>query len=96
MVNALNAGAVCRCMKVSSPPSRDFLSGVRVAVGEFDQTVDDEEEQVFLIKSVSVHEKYHHALPFSYDIALVELDQHILLGTFPFLPLTRSDYVLSI
>ncbi|XP_077953719.1 ovochymase-2-like isoform X3 [Gasterosteus aculeatus] len=60
--------------------SKDFLSGVRVAVGEFDQTVDDEEEQVFLIKSVSVHEKYHHALPFSYDIALVELDQHILLG----------------
>uniref|UniRef100_G3ND26 Ovochymase 2 n=1 Tax=Gasterosteus aculeatus TaxID=69293 RepID=G3ND26_GASAC len=52
--------------------SKDFLSGVRVAVGEFDQTVDDEEEQVFLIKSVSVHEKYHHALPFSYDIALVE------------------------
>lgn len=83
-------------MSLSSPPSRDFLSGVRVAVGEFDQTVDDEEEQVFLIKSVSVHEKYHHALPFSYDIALVELDQHILLGTFPFLPLTRSDYVLSI
>lgn len=52
-------------------------------MGEFDQTVDDEEEQVFLIKSVSVHEKYHHALPLSYDIALMELDQHIILGTFP-------------
>ncbi|KAM7396263.1 hypothetical protein PAMP_019320 [Pampus punctatissimus] len=51
-----------------------------LAVGEFDQRVDDEEEQVFVIKSVSVHEKYHHALPMSYDIALVELDQHIQLG----------------
>ncbi|XP_049430393.1 ovochymase-2 isoform X1 [Epinephelus fuscoguttatus] len=60
--------------------SKEFLSGVRVVVGEFDQRVDDEEEQVLLIKSVSLHEKYHHALPMSYDIALVELDQHILLG----------------
>uniref|UniRef100_A0A8C4NV92 Ovochymase 2 n=1 Tax=Dicentrarchus labrax TaxID=13489 RepID=A0A8C4NV92_DICLA len=42
--------------------------------------VDDEEEQVFFIKSVSVHEKYHHALPMSYDIALVELDKRIRLG----------------
>lgn len=55
-----------------------------VAVGEFDQRVDDEEEQVFAIKSVSVHEKYQHALPMSYDIALVELDQHIRLGRFPY------------
>ncbi|KAL6107400.1 ovch2 [Pungitius sinensis] len=60
--------------------SKEFLSGVTVVVGEFDQTVDDEEEQVFLIKSVSVHEEYHHALPFRFDIALVELNQHILLG----------------
>ncbi|CAK6969951.1 ovochymase-2 [Scomber scombrus] len=60
--------------------SKEFLSGVTVAVGEFDQRVYDEEEQVFLIKSISVHEKYHHASPMSYDIALVELDQHIRLG----------------
>ncbi|XP_042268526.1 ovochymase-2-like [Thunnus maccoyii] len=60
--------------------SKEFLSSVTVAVGEFDQRVDDEEEQVFLIKSVSVHEKYHYASPMSYDIALVELDQHIQLG----------------
>ncbi|XP_070763178.1 ovochymase-2 [Enoplosus armatus] len=60
--------------------SKESLSGVRVVVGEFDRRVDDEEEQVFLIKSVSVHEKYHHALPMSYDIALVELDQHVRLG----------------
>ncbi|KAM9351926.1 serine protease 33 [Symphorus nematophorus] len=60
--------------------SKEFLSGVRVVVGEFDQRVDDEEEQVFLIKSVSVHEKYHHALPMSYDIALLELDDFIRLG----------------
>lgn len=63
---------------------REFLSGVRVVVGEFDRRVEDEEEQVFLIKSVSVHEKYHHASPMSYDIALMELDQHIRLGRFPF------------
>ncbi|XP_063732702.1 ovochymase-2 [Eleginops maclovinus] len=61
--------------------SKEFLSGVRVVVGEFDQRVDDEEEQAYLIKSVSVHEKYHHALPMNYDIALMELDQHIVLGT---------------
>ncbi|KAK1902012.1 Ovochymase-2, partial [Dissostichus eleginoides] len=61
--------------------SKEFLSGVRVVVGEFDQRVDDEEKQAFLIKSVSVHEKYHHALPMNYDIALMELDQHIVLGT---------------
>ncbi|XP_010786480.1 ovochymase-2-like isoform X2 [Notothenia coriiceps] len=61
--------------------SKEFLSGVRVLVGEFDQRVDDEEKQAFLIKSASVHEKYHHALPMNYDIALMELDQHIVLGT---------------
>ncbi|XP_038561163.1 ovochymase-2 isoform X1 [Micropterus salmoides] len=61
--------------------SKEFLSGVRVLVGEFDRRVDDEEEQVFLVKSVSVHEKYNHALPMSYDIALMELDQHIQLGS---------------
>ncbi|XP_037623636.1 ovochymase-2-like [Sebastes umbrosus] len=65
--------------------SKEFLSGVRVVVGEFDLRVDDEEEQVFTIKSVSVHEKYNHALPMTYDIALVELDQHILLGRFSIL-----------
>ncbi|XP_033942126.1 ovochymase-2-like [Pseudochaenichthys georgianus] len=61
--------------------SKEFLSGVRVVVGEFDQRADDEEKQAFLIKSVSVHEKYHHALPMNYDIALMDLDQHIVLGT---------------
>uniref|UniRef100_UPI0037E79510 ovochymase-2 n=1 Tax=Semicossyphus pulcher TaxID=241346 RepID=UPI0037E79510 len=60
--------------------SKAFLSSVRVVVGEFDQRVEDEEEQAFLIKSVSVHEKYHHAFPMSYDIALIELDQHIQMG----------------
>ncbi|XP_062245630.1 ovochymase-2 [Platichthys flesus] len=58
----------------------EFLRGVSVAVGEFDRTVDDEEEQVLGVKSVSLHEKFHHALPMSHDVALVELDQHIRLG----------------
>uniref|UniRef100_A0A3P9CD05 Ovochymase 2 n=1 Tax=Maylandia zebra TaxID=106582 RepID=A0A3P9CD05_9CICH len=56
------------------------LSGVRVLVGEFDQRVHDEEEQVFLVKSVSVHEKYNPALPMNYDIALIELNQRIQMG----------------
>ncbi|XP_030588079.1 ovochymase-2 [Archocentrus centrarchus] len=60
--------------------SKEFLSGVRVHVGEFDLRVRDEEEQVFLVKSVSVHEKYNHALPMDYDIALIELDQRIQMG----------------
>uniref|UniRef100_UPI003AACEE47 ovochymase-2 n=1 Tax=Centroberyx gerrardi TaxID=166262 RepID=UPI003AACEE47 len=60
--------------------SKEFLSGVRVVVGEFDRRVRDEEEQAFLIKTVSVHEKYQRTLPMSYDIALLELDQRILLG----------------
>ncbi|XP_036964112.1 ovochymase-2 isoform X3 [Acanthopagrus latus] len=60
--------------------SKEFLSGVRVVAGDFDQRVDDEEEQVLLIKSASAHEKYHHSVPMSYDIALLELDQRIRFG----------------
>lgn len=56
---------------------------MRVVVGEFDQRAEDEDEQVFLIKSLSVHEKYQQALPMSYDIALIELDQRIRWGRFP-------------
>lgn len=54
---------------------------MRVVAGDFDQRVDDEEEQVLLIKSASAHEKYHHSVPMSYDIALLELDQRIRFGT---------------
>lgn len=53
-----------------------------MVAGDFDQRVHDEEEQIFPIKSVSVHEKYHYASPLSYDIALVELDQRIKFGRF--------------
>nr|XP_020460110.1 ovochymase-2-like isoform X2 [Monopterus albus] len=60
--------------------SKESLSNVSMAVGEFDRRVNDEEEQVFRVKTVTVHENYHHAWPMSYDIALVELDQHIQLG----------------
>lgn len=80
-----------RWAEYSPPLSREFLRGVRVAVGEFDRRVDDAEEQVFRVKTVSVHEKYHHALPMSHDIALVELDQHIQLGKFPFKWLVWSN-----
>lgn len=55
---------------------------MRVVIGKFDQKVVDEEEQVFLIKNISVHEKYRHILPMNYDIALLELNQRIQLGRF--------------
>lgn len=55
---------------------------MRVVVGDFDLRVHDKEERIFAIKSVSVHEKYHYALPLSYDIALVELEQHVQFGRF--------------
>lgn len=61
---------------------RMALVNVRVAVGDFDQRVHDEEEQIFAIKSLFVHEKYHYALPLSYDIALVELEQPVQFGRF--------------
>ncbi|MED6239256.1 hypothetical protein ATANTOWER_004104 [Ataeniobius toweri] len=60
--------------------SKDFLSCLRVLVGEFDLRADDEDEQAFTVKSVSVHEKYNQAFPMNYDIALVELDHHIRMG----------------
>lgn len=57
---------------------------MRVVVGEFDQMEEDEEEQVLPIKTVFMHERYHHAWPMSYDLALVEVDQHVKFGRFPF------------
>ncbi|XP_077424652.1 LOW QUALITY PROTEIN: ovochymase-2 [Vanacampus margaritifer] len=62
--------------------SKGFLSGVTVVVGEYDRRVEDAEEQVISIKSVSLHEKYHHDVPMSFDVALVQLDQTIQLGSF--------------
>uniref|UniRef100_A0A3Q2EKY8 Granzyme M n=1 Tax=Cyprinodon variegatus TaxID=28743 RepID=A0A3Q2EKY8_CYPVA len=61
------------------PSLSEFLGGVLVLVGEFDLRV-EEDEQVFKIKSVSVHEKYSPAFPMNYDVALVELDHHITMG----------------
>lgn len=72
------------CGSEASLPRRDLLADVRVVVGEFDQRAEDEEEQVLPVKTVSVHEKYHHAWPMTYDVALVEVDQHIQFGRFPF------------
>ncbi|KAK2841836.1 hypothetical protein Q5P01_012036 [Channa striata] len=37
--------------------SKESLSGVTVAVGEFNRRLEDEEEQVFHVKTVSVHER---------------------------------------
>lgn len=57
---------------------------MRVLVGEFDLRADDEDEQVFQIKSVWFHEEYDPSFPVDYDVALVELDQHIQMGWFLF------------
>ncbi|XP_057693509.1 ovochymase-2 [Corythoichthys intestinalis] len=62
--------------------SKGFLSGVTVVVGEYDRRVEDAEEQVISIKSISFHEKYQHDVPMSFDVALVQLDQKIQLGSF--------------
>uniref|UniRef100_A0A3Q1EV65 Ovochymase 2 n=1 Tax=Acanthochromis polyacanthus TaxID=80966 RepID=A0A3Q1EV65_9TELE len=58
----------------------EFLSGIRVVVGEFDRRKQDEDEQIFLVKSVSVHEKFSHILPMQFDIALLQLDGSISMG----------------
>uniref|UniRef100_A0A3B5B861 trypsin n=1 Tax=Stegastes partitus TaxID=144197 RepID=A0A3B5B861_9TELE len=51
-------------------------------VGEFDRRKQDEEEQTFLVKSVSVHEKFNHVLPMQFDVALLQLDGRIDMGRF--------------
>ncbi|XP_054862448.1 prostasin-like [Amphiprion ocellaris] len=64
--------------------SQEFLSAVRVVVGEFDRRKQDEDEQIFLIKSVLVHEKFSHVLPMQFDVALLQLDGSISMGRFMF------------
>lgn len=69
-----------------SPPfffHRNFLRNVSVVIGEYDQRVPDEEEQTFTVNTIKIHEKYQHASPMSYDIALLEINGHIRLGRFP-------------
>lgn len=56
---------------------------MRVVVGEFDLRATHEEEQALPVKAILVHEKYQHAWPMTYDVALVEVDQGITFGRFP-------------
>ncbi|XP_072290524.1 ovochymase-2 [Eucyclogobius newberryi] len=63
-----------------SSTSRESLRSVRVVIGDFDQNIFDEEEQVLLINNILVHEKYHPTVPMNYDIALLEPSQPIHLG----------------
>ncbi|XP_045544709.1 ovochymase-2 [Salmo salar] len=60
--------------------STNFLRNVSVVIGEYDQRVPDEEEQTFTVNTIKIHEKYQHASPMSYDIALLEINGHIRLG----------------
>uniref|UniRef100_A0A4W5JYR3 Ovochymase 2 n=1 Tax=Hucho hucho TaxID=62062 RepID=A0A4W5JYR3_9TELE len=53
---------------------------VSVVIGEYDQRVPDEEEQTFTVNTIKIHEKYQHASPMSYDIALLKINGHIRLG----------------
>ncbi|XP_034143935.1 ovochymase-2 isoform X3 [Esox lucius] len=60
--------------------SQDFLRNLNAAIGEFDQRVPDEGELNFTVKTIQLHEKYRHASPMSYDIALLEINGHIRFG----------------
>ncbi|KAJ8002786.1 hypothetical protein DPEC_G00162570 [Dallia pectoralis] len=60
--------------------SKDFLRNLHAAVGEFDQRVSDEGEMNFTVKTIQIHEKYQHASPMSYDMALLEINGHIQFG----------------
>ncbi|KAK6317965.1 hypothetical protein J4Q44_G00112560 [Coregonus suidteri] len=60
--------------------STNFLRNVNVVIGEYDQRVPDEEEQTFTVDTIKIHDKYQHASPMSYDIALLEINGHIRLG----------------
>ncbi|XP_045072868.1 ovochymase-2 [Coregonus clupeaformis] len=62
--------------------STNFLRNVNVVIGEYDQRVPDEEEQTFTVDTIKIHDKYQHASPMSYDIALLEINGHIRLGRF--------------
>ncbi|CDQ76835.1 unnamed protein product [Oncorhynchus mykiss] len=57
-------------------------TNVSVVIGEYDQRVPDEEEQTFTVNTIKIHEKYQHASPMSYDIALLEINGQIRLGRF--------------
>uniref|UniRef100_A0A3P8YIQ5 Ovochymase 2 n=1 Tax=Esox lucius TaxID=8010 RepID=A0A3P8YIQ5_ESOLU len=58
----------------------NFLRNLNAAIGEFDQRVPDEGELNFTVKTIQLHEKYRHASPMSYDIALLEINGHIRFG----------------
>uniref|UniRef100_A0A8K9V1S8 Ovochymase 2 n=1 Tax=Oncorhynchus mykiss TaxID=8022 RepID=A0A8K9V1S8_ONCMY len=68
-------------------------TNVSVVIGEYDQRVPDEEEQTFTVNTIKIHEKYQHASPMSYDIALLEINGQIRLGRFS---LRYSDGRLSL
>ncbi|KAJ8416285.1 hypothetical protein AAFF_G00383070 [Aldrovandia affinis] len=79
-----------------STVSKRFLKNVVVAIGEYDRTVADAEEQTFTVKSIKVHENYHHSTPMSYDIVLLELNGQIRFGRYvqPIcLPLPDEDFI---
>ncbi|KAG9338131.1 hypothetical protein JZ751_027103 [Albula glossodonta] len=71
------------CLPPTASPlcrSSQGLKNLDVAVGEFDRTVTDAGEQTFTVQSIKVHEKYHHSIPMSYDIALLKLSGRIRFG----------------
>ncbi|KAG5839829.1 hypothetical protein ANANG_G00209200 [Anguilla anguilla] len=62
--------------------SKRSLKNVDVAVGEFDRRAADVGEQAFAVRSVRVHERFHHSTPMSYDLALLELSGRIRFGRY--------------
>ena len=69
------------CEFWSIVPRSEFLGEVSVVIGEHDRRVPDAEEQTFTVRNIRVHDKYRYYWPMSYDVALLELNKRIQLGT---------------
>ncbi|XP_067090331.1 ovochymase-2 [Osmerus mordax] len=61
--------------------SDEFLGEVSVVIGEHDRRVPDAEEQAFTVRNIRVHDKYRYYWPMNYDVALLELNKRIQLGS---------------
>ncbi|XP_062317784.1 ovochymase-2 isoform X2 [Osmerus eperlanus] len=61
--------------------SDEFLGEVSVVIGEHDRRVPDAEEQAFTVRNIRVHDKYRYYWPMNYDVALLELNKLIQLGS---------------
>ncbi|CAB1322843.1 unnamed protein product, partial [Coregonus sp. 'balchen'] len=78
---------LCLCYCLNTGISDDLSESLEGWRQDMDPTpgwqrVPDEEEQTFTVDTIKIHDKYQHASPMSYDIALLEINGHIRLGRF--------------